>query len=139
MDNNNLCDMMNRAQGIVKACNIANTVDSTISELNWAINSNRIEDKTNELKKMFAQCGSCICQAKNIHALAGWVDRNHYFEQKDASVYDRDLMWLRDVVIPEIAKRQLCNMMAEKVTEDRLKQMGCPPQLLLMIKAMLGQ
>lgn len=51
MDNNNLCDMMNRAQGIVKACNIANTVDSTISELNWAINSNRIEDKTNELKR----------------------------------------------------------------------------------------
>ena len=138
MDNKNVYDAMNQMQRMAKTCNLARVTDLTVSELNWAIGSRRIEDKINELKKVFAQCENSICQASGIQNLSQWLIENHYFEQADIGRYNRDLIWLRDNIIPYIATQQLCNMMAEKTAEDRLRQMGCSPQLLMLLKAMFG-
>ena len=138
MVNYQIIDIINQAHGLAKTCNLAQTVDSTISELNGAINSNRIDDKTNVLRKVLIQCGDCICQAKGIQNLPQWLAANRYFEQADAAMYNRDLIWLRDEIVPQMATIQLCKMMAEKAAENNLRQMGCSPQLILMLKAMFG-
>lgn len=65
--------------------------------------------------------------------------KDQYFEQTDAAVYNADLIWLRDTVVPNMAMGQLCEMAAEKVVENKLNQMDCSPQFLLMLKTMLGQ
>ena len=130
---------MNILQGISKSCSFAQAIDTIVAEINVALISDSLDDKKRQLNRLFLQCESCICKKTNIPNLSKWTEETHYFDHTDASFYNKDLLWIKENVIPSIEADGMCSIIAGHAIDTTLRQQGCSPELRMLFKALIGQ